>query len=436
MRKTKRKRVIREAHPLTYLVIISMLVLYTTICILFAFTTEYFAYHSVLKTLRIALPIISAFAVTFIFPESLFPNKFIAFKKALKLKDKSTKFASVFVILFSNFLSIFFLYQFISTEQVLIRSNADTYLVDQFKRSERKIGLIPENTLAKIRVKRGKHQFIFSHKKQRIIKSVTVDTSRTNQIDLHFNKLVYEILEIESAEPLNMPDPTGQANYSDAIDFKRLFQEKKTLGDDLNDINQIVIEKFEIAKDYSIYEEDYSSELPDFKLSFDRRTFFETDEDDFFQHSSDYGDLITITDKIAQKVPLTSMEKAFLERAKPVFEVVISNRSDLSVLMTGIILKVKSVERVLGGGTKVLRPEIMYEIEVPTEVGIYTYSIKNQLMIDQNSFAKFYLGLNSTNKRVLSNGAVLFPQIDYELEIYFQFGNLGRSNSVNFKVLL
>ncbi len=41
---------------------------------------------------------------------------------------------------------------------------------------------------------------------------------------------------------------------------------------------------------------------------------------------------------------------------------------------------------------------------------------------------EFYLGLNSTNRRVLPNGAELLPQIRYELEIYWRrWGGQGQT---------
>ena len=91
----------------------------------------------------------------------------------------------------------------------------------------------------------------------------------------------------------------------------------------------------------------------------------------------------------------------------------------------------------LGGGTKILKPEIMYEIDVPTKVGQYIFPISsNRLLIDSKAFSQFYLGLNSTNKQILENGATIYPQLQYQLNILFDFGKAGSVHIDNIRVLL
>jgi len=211
--------------------------------------------------------------------------------------------------------------------------------------------------------------------------------------------------------------------------LKKIIESKKNLP--------IIIEQFEIDKRFSLYHSELYGRKREYEISPYERTFFKYESNDpLFKHS-DYLDFIGITNKISQKELLSSNEEAFLKKSKPVFNITIHNNYDHQILLKKIILIVKSVSVVLGGGSRILRPEIMYEIDVPTKVGSYHYPVlENQLIIDGKSFGNFLLGLNSTNKTVLKNGAIMYPQLDYEIGIIFDFGIDGKTKSMDFKILL
>ncbi|MBE9486989.1 MAG: hypothetical protein IMY82_07450, partial [Chloroflexi bacterium] len=205
------------------------------------------------------------------------------------------------------------------------------------------------------------------------------------------------------------------------INFIQIFQRKydEIASVENTDTSGIEVREFKIAEEFSIYREKQYGRVREYEIHTERRTFLTDFRDNgILGGSSDYLDFIEITNKIARKEHISFMEEAFLKKAKPVFVVTISNQRDRDVLLQNVILIIDSIEVVYGGGTKILQPDIMYELEVPTKTGRHVFPIKtNQLLVGKQSFGQFYLGLNSTNRKVLRNGAVMYPQLNYWFEI-------------------
>jgi len=228
--------------------------------------------------------------------------------------------------------------------------------------------------------------------------------------------------------------------HGKCADFSTLFQGKyNNLASTENVGNsEIEVSGFEIAPELSIYSEKRYGRIRDFALDAYRCTFLLNFKDSkYWGKSTDYLNFIEITNKIAENETLTSLEKAFLMKAKPVFVVTITNRRDQDILLRNIIMIIDSIEVVYGGGTRILRPEIMYEIEVPTEVGRHVFPIRAKpLLVERQSVGQFYIGLNSTNRKVLQNGAIMYPQLYYRFEMIFDFGADGQTRIRYLRVLL
>jgi len=408
--------------------IISILISYILLIYNNSISNNHFIYYNTNKILTIMLSILLGIILTFFIISIVFQS----FRNKLLSYTCKTKYLSIIFIIFINLISVFSSYQVFSTEFIYIRSNADAHLTDISDNNEKNIGILIKDNLTKIRVKKGFHKFIFSHSNQYILKEIDANQESNTIIELKFDDIIIEKLERKNDDSVLLAE-------SNDNDLKKLFKQKHKIdnysksksGDSV--IAQII--KFELSEKYSLYIEETTNYMSKYTISSNKRTFFPVDNNQILFKNTDYLDFINITDKIARNDTLSTIEKAFLEKAKPVFLITIKNDNKSTILLTNIMLKVISLDRVLGGGTKCLRPEVMYEIEVPTEIGEYNFPIRtNQLQIEE--YGQFYLGLNSTNKRILENGSILYPQILYKIEIYFVFEEKGRTNPIRFEVLL
>jgi len=424
---------------------ISVLILfYLTILILLFYSNKYYVHFDIFKIITISLPVICGVILSL----NLVP--FLKSKIFGSIRKRYYNFAFYSVNILALGLTIFFLATYLLSFKISVSVNGNAIILDEYKGVTRRIGLVQKDELNEFLLINGNHILIIKNENQSIVKKINSnDKGKTYTID--FKKIEFEklsktnnsttqdtipskntILKVKTAENKTTESKTTEIKNEDV--YLKLFkkdEEKENLW------CKIQITSFEIDNRYSLYER-INNDIPYFKLSFNERTFFEnTDRSNILdsQHS-DYSDFIRITNKIAKGENLTDLEQVFLQKSKPVFNITIYNSLDESILISGIGLNISSIERPLGGGTRILKPEIMYEIDVPSKTGDYIFDVKyNPIEIQGKSHGKFLLGLNSTNKHIVKDDIVMYPQLDYIMDVYFVFGTY-KSEKITIQVLL
>jgi hypothetical protein len=380
---------------------------------------EYYIYYPLIRTGIIVAPILAAFMAALFFSEKPFSNYHEWFMGLVREKFSWARvvlwcFCWLFLVM-----DMSLIWTLASTRTVHVRASAtsEMFLV---KGSEKplRLGIVPKDSDIAFRIPSGidELEFISDEKKTlaKIPKSLSVVTVNSEPSPT-------EHLNLAATSGGNTPSPANAnttngkiSHRQQAIDYRALFSAMNKPQTQ----SPIHIEHFEIAHDYSIY-----TELPrDNGLRFEISSRL-THSEDGERGSSDYLKFIGITDKIAHLASLTEDEAHFMSRAKPVFNVTIYNGTAHQILLQKIIVTVRSAEVVFGGGSKILTPEVQYEFEVPRQPGSYVFPVVDRpWVIDAGSFGECSLSLLSTNKKVLGNGAVVYPQLNYDLSLDFDFG--------------
>jgi hypothetical protein len=153
-------------------------------------------------------------------------------------------------------------------------------------------------------------------------------------------------------------------------------------------------------------------------------------------YDSDAGRLVEMVNKMAEGKALSPIEEAFLDLARPVFRIRLKNMSKSILALTAIHLRITKAEGVAGGGQPKPIPDIRYDIEVPTTVGVHTFKVEDQpLILEVGQSTEFLIALKSSNRTRLDSGIVISKWINYVMELWFAFGR-DSAKTGEFEVLL
>jgi hypothetical protein len=402
-------------------ILIPLLLLFASLLAIAAATfNDYYIYYPFVRTGVIVAPILTAFMAVLFFSEKPFSNYHEWFMGLI-----SEKFSGARVVLWCCcwlflFTDLSLIWALVSSRTVHVRASAtsEMFLV-RAGVTRLRLGIVPKDFDIAFRVPSGIEELEFVSDGRTTL--TKIPKSASTVVSVNSEPIPTEHLNLAGTSGSNTTSPANASTTNGevlrrhkAVDYRALFSAMNKAQTE----SPIHIERFEIAHDYSIYAEMPRENGLRFEIS-GRLTHSEDRE----LGSSDYLKFIGITDKIAHLTSLTEDERLFMSRAKPVFNVTIYNGTGHQILLRKIIVTVRSVEVVFGGGSKILTPEVQYEFEVPRQPGSYVFPVANRpLVIDAGSFGECSLSLLSTNKKVLDNGAVVYPQLNYDLSLDFDFG--------------